>query len=76
MDEHLIESGQLVIEKELNGFIAARREHAIPSKDLKPHEYLATECVDCDEDLEEFRLKKGRTRCVTCQEIFEKKNRR
>jgi RNA polymerase-binding transcription factor DksA len=32
-------------------------------------------CVDCDDDIPEFRLKIGRVRCVECQQVLENKDR-
>lgn len=32
-------------------------------------------CIDCDSEIPKGRLKMFRIRCVTCQEILEKKNR-
>ncbi|WCD44175.1 hypothetical protein Lumi_036 [Xylophilus phage Lumi] len=51
----------------------ATKGGVIPTKDLEPHEYKTTWCDDCGDDLEEFRMKKGRTLCVICQGKKEKR---
>lgn len=73
MDEYLIESAQRAVDLEMSKGVAARRKYAIPTKDLQPHEYVTLECAECGADLEEFRLKKGRSRCVDCQEVLERR---
>ena len=70
--ERLQEASEEAVHQEVNSWVAQRRLYAIPSRDLEPHEYVRSTCVDCDEDLALFRKKKGRTRCVGCQSDFEK----
>lgn len=67
MDEYLIEASERAVQQKLNSVIAGHRELAIPGRDLQPHQYLVRVCVDCGDDLEVFRMQKGRTRCVICQ---------
>lgn len=33
-----------------------------------------TECVDCGIDIEPGRIQLGKVRCLTCQEVLEKRN--
>lgn len=39
---------------------------------LEPDQYKATECDDCGNDLETFRMQRGMTTCVYCQTRREK----
>lgn len=57
--------------------IAAQRAKAAPQQ--VPNEdgtYPITECVDCEDEIIEARLKHGYIRCVYCQEKLEIKNGR
>lgn len=71
--ERLVEAAEEAVSQEIGSWVAKRRLYAIPSKNLEPHEYVTKVCVDCGEDLELFRKQKGRSRCVGCQETWEKK---
>ena len=71
--DRLQELAEEVIEKEKDGWVAKARLVAMPSGILLPHQYLVLDCVDCGEELELFRLQKGRTRCVECQTISERR---
>ena len=61
------------LQLEMNEKVAEKMLYSIPTRDLMPHEYLTENCTNCGHPLPEFRKRKARTRCVECQESFERK---
>lgn len=49
---------------------------ALPDVDLTPEQYLRLDCQDCGDDLPEFRMKKGRILCTSCQDARDRARKR
>lgn len=78
MDEKYLELAGALAEGESQAGVAACAKKAIPEQDLEPHQYKRRTCAneDCEDDLPEFRMKKGLEYCVDCQSIKERAKRR
>lgn len=75
MDEVFIEAAEALQEHTRNMAIAHVTKQAIPTVDLRPSEYLTLTCVDCEDQLPDFRMRKGRIRCVKCVTAIEKRQK-
>lgn len=60
-------------ERERQAAIAVHRANSKPEQEPNEYgEFEITECVDCGEDIGEFRVSLGKVRCITCQELKER----
>lgn len=48
---------------------------ALPDKLRTPDQYLTTVCESCEDDLPEFRMQRGCTKCVPCLQLEEAKSK-
>jgi hypothetical protein len=67
MDERFLEVASDLEDKAREHATREASSKAISSEDLRPNEYLSESCERCDDDLPEFRKKKGLLLCVVCQ---------
>lgn len=72
MDESILEGAERAQLAQVANEVNKTSKDALSSDDLAPHEFIHYECVECGEDLCMFRMKKGRSRCVSCQTNIEK----
>lgn len=72
MDENYIEVAEALENAERNAGIHAASKKALPDKLLEPSEYKTLECIDCGDNLPEFRMQRGCVRCVICQGRLER----
>jgi len=76
MDERFVEQAEALAEKLNEEGRKACSKEALPDEDLTPDQYKTTECDECEDPLPPFRMQKGLTLCVPCQERLERARKR
>lgn len=71
MDERFMEQAEAITEMHAKAARFKSSKGAIPSELLLPPQYKRLDCEGCGDDLTEFRLQRGRLRCVDCQNAVE-----
>lgn len=66
MTEWEMEMASKQEEAERASALLSASKNAIPDTNLSPEQFKETECEDCGNDLDYFRMQKGLTRCVPC----------
>ncbi len=75
MDESLIAGAEAFQEALIETARQSTSKKALPDEDLAPHQFEWLECVDCEEDLPLYRMRKHLSRCTNCQSDVEKRGK-
>lgn len=75
MDEKYMEMASALTEAETNSGRAKCAKAAIPTEDLEPEKYKSLVCIECDDGLPLFRVKKGLVLCVPCQSAIDRRKK-
>lgn len=72
MDESLLAGAEAFQEALIETARQSTSRKALPTEDLAPHQFKRLMCVDCEVDLPLYRMKKGLSRCTSCESDIEK----